>query len=135
MQNTPYGPLHQTVSLPLDEGGATDIEFVSPLAWLHVASAAAEPVSMLLARSIAAHPPSPSRPWGLIVYSDEITPGNQLLNDNARKVQAVYFSFREFGAAALADEEAWIVGCVVRSNIVNTLLGGMVALIGGFLRL
>ena len=134
-QMTPYGTLHQKVTLEKTSGGAIDVEFLAPLAWLHTACASAAPCSNLVAQSLRNHPSTHQRPWGMIVYSDEVSPGNQLLSDNARKVQVVYFSFREFGAAALADEEAWWVACVVRSTIVNSLLGGMSALIGAFLKL
>ena len=35
-------------------------------------------------------PPSLEQPWTIILYSDEITPGNALAADNKRKVWGVY---------------------------------------------
>jgi len=61
------------------------------------------------------------------VYSDEVTPGNQLKPNNLKKTQAVYWSIFEFGAAALADEEAWFEIAVMRSSVVKTIQGGMSA--------
>eukprot|EP00969_Alexandrium_andersonii_P351578 15435756-Alexandrium_andersonii.AAC.1 len=75
-------------------------------------------------RALAQHPSTPSKPWGMTTYSDEVSPGNQLLSDNPRKAQAIYYSFREFGAATLADEEAWSVERILRTCVTNTLLAG-----------
>ena len=50
-----------------------------------------------------------------LMYSSLHT-GNQLVAANARKVQALYWSFIEFGKAVLSDEEAWFEIAIVRSN-------------------
>ena len=109
-----------------------EVEYLSPLPMLQVAAMKGKGFSRLLAARLHA---TPSRRLSLMCYSDEIVPGNQLSHDNTRKVQTMYFSFAELGPAALADEECWFVGCVVRSSAVQKLVGGMAAVLGGFLRL
>jgi hypothetical protein len=53
---------------------------------------------------LALHPNDIKHPWTIILYNDEITPGNALKHHNQRKVQAYYWSFREFGMEALTSE-------------------------------
>jgi len=45
-------------------------------------------------------------PWRLVIYSDEVVPGNQLSVHNARKVWVIYFSFLELHPH-LENENAW----------------------------
>jgi hypothetical protein len=52
-------------------------------------------------------PATADEPWQLIIYTDEVTPGNPLATNNKRKFHAVYWSFLELGMNALCREEAW----------------------------
>ena len=62
----------------------------------------------------------------LVEYSDEVTPGRELVAYNDKKIWVLYWSFLEFGSAALANEDAWFTGAVVKSSIVrNKIAGGM----------
>ena len=62
----------------------------------------------------------------LVEYTDEVTPGRELVSYNDKKVWVLYWSFLEFGSAALANENAWFTGAVVKSSIVrNNIAGGM----------
>ena len=47
----------------------------------------------------------------VVVYSDEITPGQQI-KGNDRKCQALYWSLLNFGADMLCFEDMWFVGTV-----------------------
>jgi hypothetical protein len=69
------------------------------------------------------HPCSPGSPWNIIIYNDEISPGNQLLHHNRRKSQAFYYSFMEFGAEALSSEFLWFTVSVARSDEVSEIRG------------
>ena len=79
----------------------------------------------LLKETAAKFPPSSSRPWSLIFYSDEIVPGNVLSADTSRKLQMCYVSFAEFGPVNLAKEHAWFVVFATRSSVVTRIAGGM----------
>ena len=127
---TPYGPLHSTAALPRIAENASDkhIEVQNPFAMFWKLCMISQCFSALVERTLERHPCTPSSPWGLIIYSDEVTPGNQLQAHNCRKTQAVYWSIFEFGAAALSDEESWMEVCICRSTEVKTLQGGMSAL-------
>ena len=55
-----------------------------------------------------------------------MTPGEELIAYNDKKVWAVYWSFLDFGPAVLANEDAWFTGLIVRSSTVkNKIAGGM----------
>ena len=72
--STPFGPLHQRMAL---SGGITT-EVQHPLAMLYKACADSEQFSALVSRTYDKFPCTPSRPWRICVYTDEVTPGNQL---------------------------------------------------------
>ena len=55
------------------------------------------------------------------MYTDEVTPGNPLLADNRRKVQALYWSIWEFLYPILANDDAWFTGCCGRSFDINRI--------------
>jgi hypothetical protein len=52
-------------------------------------------------------PSSPEHPWGLVLYGDAVEPGMALAAIHNRKVWMFYYSFREFGPLALANDEMW----------------------------
>jgi hypothetical protein len=79
-------------------------------------------------------PCTAEQPWRFIAYSDEITPGNQLSNNNERKIQIVYWSFMEFGHR-LSDETVWFTVCAKRSAAVNQISGGMSQIFGYIFKL
>ena len=47
--------------------------------------------------------------WSLILYSDEVSPGNQLKANNKRRLQTFYWTVKELGPKALSSEDAWMV--------------------------
>ena len=70
-------------------------------------------------------PPSLENPWHIVLYTDEVTPGNPLATMNNRKFHAVYWSFMEFGANALSREEAWCTIAAEYSVHVSKLSAGL----------
>ena len=58
-------------------------------------------------------------PLDIIVYYDEIVPGNVLRPDNARKLQAIYWSIRQFPQEFLRSCAAWLPLGVMRSVTVK----------------
>ena len=69
-------------------------------------------------------PSSLHAPWRILLYGDEITPGNALKPVNSRKLHAIYLSFAEFGDKVHA-EQYWFTILVARSDIVNKIPGGL----------
>ena len=97
---TPYGCLHQKRQL---EGGRS-IEVQHPLAMLHCVCGRSQSFSSPMRKTAQMNPPSLLSPWHLVIYSDEVSPGNHLAYQHDRKTWAWYWSFLEFDSA-LSDEE------------------------------
>ena len=79
----------------------------------------------LIHRTLAAKPNTFDTPWHLIMYGDEVTPGNQLSPDNARKMWIFYVSFLELGPEVLSQEDAWFCLAALRSKRVCDVHAGV----------
>lgn len=74
------------------------------------------------------HPNGPEQAWSMTLYTDEISPGNQLKAANTRKVHGFYITFDELGPEARTRESFWWCLCIARSSVVSKLKGGLSAL-------
>ena len=121
-----------TVKLPLIAGGYLDWPIALSHAWLPccLRMPAFRDISM---QSLAKHPSSFQRPWNLVLYLDEITPGNMLRPDNKRKITAFYASFLEF-EDFLGLEAAWMTIGTLRTGVVKNIKGGMSNVVRQLLR-
>ena len=70
-----------------------------------------------------ARPCTPNEPYGLVVYSDEVTPGDVLHLNNERKMMNMLVTIRDFGSDALAYDCAWIPVAVLRAKIIKEVDG------------
>ena len=62
----------------------------------------------------------------MVIYYDELTPGDAFAADNKRKFWTIYVAFREFGPAMLAQEEVWLPMGILRTSLATkTIVGGM----------
>ena len=99
---TPYGKLHQEVDV-----GRTKVEVQHPMAMLYHMCRVSKGVSELMKPL----PNSPASPLRIIIYADEVLPGNPLAVTTERKLWVFYWSVLEFGASVLSHED--IHACVV----------------------
>ena len=133
--NTLYGPLIQTMDVQLISGHTYPMLIAHPWALLwYLFDQCASWRDLVVARH-RENPSSVEKPWGLVLYTDEVTPGNALSPDLTRKSQACYMSFLELGHAALARESAWLCLLVHRSNQVRHVFGKMAQVIGALLKI
>lgn len=121
---TPYGPVLQQYTLHKDDGGQITVPVLHPGAMLQYVVLHCKAFSDLLQQTLRDRPATHNRPYGLVWYSDEITPGNQLKHQNFRKMQAIYYSFQEPGPKCLSCEQMWFTLCSIRSSVVKSI-GGM----------
>ena len=70
---------------------------------------------------------SKTSPYHLLVYGDEIVPGNVLRLDNKRKFFAVYVSIQEMRPSALKHEGMWLPVAVMRTTVAKTIASGISA--------
>lgn len=127
---TPYGSLLQTVTVAHIDDTASQLLYCHPFAMLWHAMKTCGTFSTFFMSRMAKFPPSPEQPWRLVLYSDEVTPGNVLAHVIRRKCQAIYWTFLEFGSAALCREDSWFCFTVKRSSEVNLWQGGLAQLMG-----
>ena len=127
---TKFGPLLQFVTARTERGGELKIPIAHPFALLVTAVEQAKEFSMFLHDLLLEKPSSAENPWHLLLYSDEVTPGNPLATNNKRKFQAIYWSLEEFEQHVLSHEEGWFTVCTEFSTAVNSLNAGMSQLFG-----
>ena len=123
--NTPYGPIFRTWNLERISGPAATVYYCQPAAMLFFLARSCSKLAAFLQQRLQECPCDVASPWSIIFYNDEVSPGNQLKTTNSRKLQALYFSFKEMGCNALCHERAWFLLGAVRSNTVQELKDGM----------
>lgn len=122
---TPYGFLTKELSFSsLDGGSDIPIEITDPWAlFTHVCKNSCF-FSSVLEHVLEHHGQcTAENPLHLLLYSDEVTPGNQLAHKNARKSQTMYWSLFEF-LSLLSHEELWQTQTVVAVDTVAQIQGG-----------
>ncbi|CAE7599769.1 unnamed protein product [Symbiodinium sp. CCMP2592] len=121
--DTPYGALIDNMQIKDKKGKERSFPTLNLKAWMWYV------VKNLLvsffSRKFLEHPPKANTPWRVCLYCDEISPGNQLKQQNTRKIQAYYLSFHEFGAEFRCQEQMWFTVALARSHLVNQLPGGL----------
>lgn len=74
-----------------------------------------------------------SLPFNIILYHDELTPGNVLRPDNKRKVTAYYWTFKELDEM-IRSEHVWLPLALVRHTVAQDIAGGLSATTAALLR-
>ena len=121
---TPYGQIFQTMEVPGSEA-AVKMGIQHPHSFLWHVCKVSKCLSDLILRALEASPSTPAAPWNLILYNDEVSPGNQLSFQNKRKLQAVYWTLLELGSPALSEEEAWFEVLLAKSSQCKAVQGGI----------
>ena len=125
---TPYGQvlIFEELELMPEKGKPSTYKFpfVNPLAYMYYVLQACDSFGRFFQRIIEGNPCAFHNPWKVVVYADEISPGNILKNQNSRKVQCCYYSLSEYGVGHLSCEKLWFVLGIARSKMVRRLPGG-----------
>ena len=120
-KDTPFGPMLKQWALLDKDQKEIKVDYLDPAACLWHALQTSPLFSEFFGKKAEELCCGPTQQWTIILYSDEITPGNQLKAHNSRRLQTFYWSLAEFGAEALASEDAWLVLTSVRSKTVMDL--------------
>ena len=122
---TPYGEIVQEMDLP-SVGKPQTIGFQHPIAMLVTAAQECDAFASCMIQAIETYgEPTPSKPWRLIWYTDEVGINPISLGTDPRKKHGCYWSFLEFGPRLLCTELVWFIAAAVRSKVVNKMLGGV----------
>ena len=122
---TSYGKLLQEMSLRGKNGNEIKVAYLAPAAMLQHAASSCEKFGQCLGKVLEGRLSSVERPYTIVIYSDEVSPGNQLKHTNRRKLQVLYWSLQELGPLRLSSESSWFVLTVLRTETVNNISGGM----------
>jgi len=112
------------VDLPLASGGMFKWPLLRPDLLLQHTVRSSPAFARAFTEALRTCPSTSENPWSLMVFFDELTPGNVLRPDNRRKIMSVYFSFKELGPHVLCKTEAWLTVTVVRTTMISEVVGG-----------
>ena len=112
-------PLLQTAELTTHDQKTLEVKFTDLATWIQGAYHMGGGFHELLSRTLAQHPVP-----HVLLYADEVTPGNVLAPVPSRKTWAIYGSFKEFHTH-LQSTNSWITLCVIRSSQMNTVAANM----------
>ena len=115
-------PVLFTVNLPVKDG-TYKWAAASPPKLLALLLRRCAAYRSMFEEKLQLYPSTPESLWGLIVYLDELTPGNIIRPDNARKTTVVYMSFLQLGLQ-LRREETWFPVACVRHCVLDRTDGG-----------
>lgn len=123
-----------TIRLPTDDGGVFEWTYLQAHVVLTEAVRSSQGLTTAVEEAWARRPCSFEEPWSLVMYFDELTPGNVLRPQNNRKVMAVYVGIRELGPHVLCKTEAWVTLAMVRASTIKRVEGGWSRMLRDLLR-
>ena len=126
------GSLIQEAKLLREDGSSTTMFYANFLVYLAAVYHHGGSMFQLIQRQHLSNPSSMEKPWGIIIYCDEVVPGN-VLGRAERKVWCIYCTIAQF-QDHLAQEDAWFTISVERSTFVSTLDGGVAQMMGHVLQ-
>ena len=109
------------INLPLQDGSHFTWPIASPQGLLRKYSAASPALRRMLSKS----PNTADRPWGLVHYHDEISPGDILRPILSRQHTVFRFTFKEFGKTMLSNTRLWFTYAVLRTTVSKRVVGGL----------
>jgi len=96
--DTPFGKLHQVLELEPARGTKKiHLSVIHPLGLLWVLCSTCACFSCYMEQVMLALPPTFDNPWALILYSDEVTPGNPLATKTIVKYRLCIGVFSSLG--------------------------------------
>ena len=120
---TAYGQLIRRLDIAIDDKTQSTFHYIHPAAGFRHACDVSAAFAQHVKQQHNITPSSPTSPWN-IIYSDEVVTSDPLKHD-ARKLVAIYWTFKELGKSSLCNENHWFVLTVADSHRVHDLNGGM----------
>ena len=117
------GPLIQSCNVENTHGNPVQVCFTNLLTYLVALFARGGAFHNLLKQQHEHHPSSAAKPWHMVLYLDELIPGN-VLGRAERKSWAWYVSFLQLDHH-LSSTDAWLTLAIVRSNVISSLEAGV----------
>ena len=109
---TPYGAVVQQMPLGIPELQSWD--FINLFALLYYLSSKSKIFSDLMRTAMSG---SRDNCLNIVLYVDEVTPGNPFRFDQARCIQCVYWCFLEWPSWVLSRRDIWPIFGILRSSV------------------
>ena len=93
-EQTPYGTLTTRMDMECLDGSHATVFVVNLFAMLFIAAKTCRGFSYMLKRALEAHPSTYETPWSLVIYADEVVPGNQLSFKSRRSAHSAHLHWR-----------------------------------------
>ena len=120
---TPFGKVMQTIQLETDSPGKPFTwPFIHPLALVYALSKISSGFARIMKQCIDK---LGTRAMRVVLYVDEVRPGNVLRPDAGRAVSNVFWPFADWPEWYLKRDDAWLTFGCIRSGIVNKTKGAM----------
>jgi hypothetical protein len=121
---TPYGRVVQRLSLPFPKDVLPTWDIAHPFALLYHMSTLSRRFGVLMENAMGGK----CEPIPIVLYIDEVVPGNPMRHDKGRTLQAIYWIISAWPQYILKRTEAWFTFAVLQSRIAAQLPGGIAAL-------
>lgn len=119
-----FRSLRHVETMPLLGGGEFEWDLAHPVKLLQWAVDTHPSLNSLYSDAMRRYPPSPQRPWQLVMGFDEFIPGNKLKTNNWRKTMTLAFNFVELGRDVMAQDSSWLMPVCLRSSKIAVIDGG-----------
>lgn len=110
-------------TLPGCDGETIEWEYADPRRTIALLARQCESFSSAIARRRQITPNSFDAPWHIVLYTDEVTPGDAFAMQNKRRAYCFSLSFKEFGPELLCQQAAWVPFAMIRSVVVHKVQG------------
>ncbi len=118
-QTTPYGLLRKQLALPTKDNDITKVDYLCPMAFLHLAAMRAPWFAGFLWEHLG------SKVGRIALYSDTVRPGNALRPDKARSFEAIYWTLMEFPQWFRSSASGWLSLLYISSQTLAKVKGGL----------
>ena len=123
IKDTPH--LFQQLVLPMKDGEDFNFLYANLQNLFLYLVDVAPAFKQCVVETLARHPAGSAAPWHMVFYLDEVTPGNPMRPDNARKVWGFYVTFREFAKSRLSQTRFWLPLGALRTHTAREVEGGL----------
>ena len=136
IEETPYGPLVDTVEVEREDGGEPiKVHFIRPAALLWKTAGNCARFFALLVSCGLSHGAEDEPAGRISIYMDDVTPGNSLRADGGRKYVAIYWAMLNLPHWFLSSQHGWFPICMLPRKVYTKIRGGMSQLCAIMLRL
>lgn len=119
----PIEGIMSDVELEMIDGSTKSFPVLHPIRALVLMFQTCSSFASFFNQCLETSPSKPQSPWRLVLYCDEVLPGNALKPTNERKLVAWYWSFLEYGAR-IHQECLWMHCLALRSSQLKRIKGG-----------